>query len=123
MPTFRLRDERVVGPNNPGLRTLTTPIAYMTSLLKDPFADSKGAIFNYSVAGYFNEGWILWSFGPDTDEADHGDINVNFSVVPPRVSESTYFPGGEFPSAELVANTYDPSNGTTSDGDIYRPKD
>ena len=66
-PTFRVKGAESGGDPDM-LATLTTPVAYITSHFADPFADSKGAIFCYTVGGFFNEGWIMWSYGPDTDE-------------------------------------------------------
>ena len=46
--------------------SLTTPIAYLTSLSNDPFADTRGCVFGYWNA--YDAGWLAWSYGPDTDE-------------------------------------------------------
>jgi len=97
---------------------LTTPIAYMTVYLGDPFLSGEDTIFNQSY-GYilsslmrdillfknispsvnakavaipdFHGAWRLYAAGPDTDKSD----------------------------AKRPA-PYDPSNGTISDGDIIR---
>jgi len=102
--------------------TVTTPIAYLTDYFKDPFADTKGTTF-----GYYKDsnGWILYSYGPDTDEAEtnHGDIDIgvetiyNSSMSQPSI---TLLCGGGTGSSG--AYTYDPSNGTISNGDVYRVK-
>lgn len=103
--------------------TLTTPIAYITNYFSDPFADTKGSTFGYYTD---QNGWILYSFGPDTDEgtSERGDID---SVV-----ETLYTSRMSQPSVTLQCNgitstvngayTYDPSNGTVSQGDVYRVK-
>jgi type II secretion system protein G len=135
MPTFRIK---LNGTDN--LMTLTTPVAYITSYFADPFSDSKGAIFNYSMndaspgsAGISGPGWILWSYGPDTDEkiANGGSGNTGGSIdvidgtsndEPPVVAETMYNPSIAGVSEGLSSVTYDPTNGTTSNGDVYRLK-
>jgi len=122
--------------------SLTTPVAYLTTLPPDPFADTKGAIF-----GYFNAsdaGWIAWSYGPDTDEkTGNGEIQshlVDATTAPwssgtPAVkdytADSVYNPYTSNPTAALRtagapdgrAYTYDPTNGTNSTGDVWRTKE
>ena len=109
--------------------TLTTPLSYMSSYIRDIFADTKGAGF-----GYYCDlnGWIVTSFGPDTDENDPtapGDIRMTNNE--PEV-ESVYNSVFSQPTLTLLclasstapneAFTYDPTNGTISPGDIYRLK-
>jgi len=129
MPTFRIKRS-----GDDKLMTLTTPISYITSYFTDPFADTKTAAFAYSQTPKgFGTGWILWSYGPDTDEngpfmdASYkagGDIRV---IAPEggwtvQVAETYYNAGGSVPSGDLLAITYDPTNGTTSNGDVWRVK-
>jgi hypothetical protein len=87
--------------------TLTTPVSYITSLPRDPFARSEG-----TALGYYNAkemGWILFSCGPD------GDYDVD-----PLLD---YDPAQSNPMVRLVVlHTYDPTNGAVSDGDIWRVK-
>jgi type II secretion system protein G len=126
--------------------TLTTPIAYITSLPADPFADTKAATF-----GYFNSGgggWLTWSYGPDTDEkVANGEIQkylmacswntdaVNKIDLKGSLTASApctiYSPNMTNPNADLTAGpldgsdfayTYDPTNGTNSKGDVWRVK-
>lgn len=103
--------------------TLTTPIAYVTSSFPDPFADSKGATF-----GYYSDtnGWILWSFGPNTDESVMGELQGSSNAV-----ETVYNSMQSQPSTTLIAGantappsafTYDPTNGTVSGGEVWRVK-
>ncbi len=106
--------------------TLTTPVSYLTSYFRDPFADTKGATFGYYADA---NGWILYSFGPDTDEdvltnGCPGDIDTDVETV--------YFSTISQPSYTLIAlghsgsppnaYTYDPTNGTVSPGDVWRVK-
>ncbi|MBI1784936.1 prepilin-type N-terminal cleavage/methylation domain-containing protein [Candidatus Sumerlaeota bacterium] len=112
------------------LHTLTTPISYVTSLFVDPFASTHGAIYEYSTPSLalsldaINSGWIVWSFGPDNDEKLLGDVRPasSWGVEQARASESDYNPNGRIPSVSLIAETYDPTNGSTSNGDVYRTK-
>ena len=103
---------------NSAVMTLTTPVAYITSLPRDTFADTKQTPFNY-----WNDremGWILWSLGPDqTDDIGPGDNvdelrNLNNSIYNPAMSNPTLM--------LIVGPTYDSTNGTTSKGDVYRVK-
>lgn len=123
MPTFRVKSS-VDDP----IATLTTPISYITSFFADPFADSKGATFSYST---FSAGWIMWSYGPDNDEmggqTDYAQAGGNIKLIGPNgdgqpyVEETTYDPAIQS-QPNLINATYDPSNGTTSKGDVWRVK-
>ena len=116
--------------SRPGVATaraasLTTPVSYLTSLFPDPFQDTKGATFFYFAN---SSGWILWSPGPDTDGQDGGDLsnvtqhavetiyNIYISQPSPTLlaGNPSVAPGGAF--------TYDSTNGTVSQGDVYRVK-
>ncbi len=103
--------------------TLTTPISYVTSYFSDPFADSRAATFGYICD---QNGWILFSPGPDTDQATNTDLGAPASS--PAV-ETVYTSQVSQPSPLLVtgpstgtAYTYDPTNGTVSEGDLWRTK-
>ena len=135
MCTFRLRQDTA-------LSTLSTPIAYITSYFPDPFAVSKGATFGYRQ---FKFTWILISYGPDRDEnegdipSDHTnvvcftDINQNledqnfetpFSLgqaqpTPTYMTSVSVSAGSDDGNNALI---YDPTNGTTSEGDVVRVK-
>ncbi len=122
---------------SPMLQTLTTPIAYITSYFPDAFADTKGATFPYWST---RSGWILGSWGPDTDQGTGGQLNwctstfvvIRGSAVNPVGTgvETVYDPVNESqPSQTLIAGspttgayTYDPTNGTVSAGDLWRVK-
>ncbi|MCX7000069.1 MAG: hypothetical protein NT106_07225 [Candidatus Sumerlaeota bacterium] len=97
-PTFRR-------PSAGGPRTLTTPLAYITQLYPDPFAPDNGAVDSYYCDG---GGWILLSAGPDGD----------YDIDPQKLYNSSV----PQPSTELLSKSYDPTNGTISDGDIFRVK-
>jgi prepilin-type N-terminal cleavage/methylation domain-containing protein len=105
--------------------TLTTPQAYLTSYFADPFADTKGCIFAYYKD---TNGWIVASFGPDTDENDDTVGDIGFAS--PYAVSTIYNSTEAQPSVALMvgngasgeACTYDPTNGTVSPGDVYRVK-
>lgn len=135
MPTFRLKAN-----SGDQLHTLTTPVAYLTTQFLDPFVDTKGATFSYSTPqftlGIITEasGWIMWSYGPDVDQnrenqfpgggGHGGDIVVVVAgQESARVETSFYNPSQSVPSTNLLTfGTYDPTNGTTSEGDVWRVK-
>jgi prepilin-type N-terminal cleavage/methylation domain-containing protein len=131
MPTFRRKID-----GNDRMLTLTTPVSYISNYFPDPFATTKGAFFNYSRSPTVASGWIMWSFGPDTDQEDpqavtpQGGENFGGDIVCinvgsyPYVDTNYYNPSLGNPTPSLVANsTYDPTNGTDSSGDVYRIKD
>jgi len=124
-------------------RTLTTPSAFITTLFYDPFANKKNVVFGYAAInggngtnpgpGLFGSGWILTSYGPDTDMSSGtpvggqvgGWIGWGTGAPSPPTSanrETMYNPGISQPSIGLIANLYDSTNGTTSAGDIVRVK-
>lgn len=123
-PTFQTRAGTQL------LSTLTTPISYITSYFPDPFADSRSATFRYGLAGSSAQplaGWLIWSFGPDTDEAISassiaGDTFIGYVSGSGRVLDTVYSPDLNIPSNTLIQITYDPTNGTTSNGDVWRVK-
>lgn len=127
--TFRLR-------HTTALSTITTPVSYVTSYFSDPFADTRGLPFRYFTE---RAGFIFGSFGPDADEAISGDLGWNegnLAIAPTRDGEveTVYNTGVAQPSQILLAGTnagggaqgaytYDPTNGTVSQGDVWRVKD
>lgn len=122
LPTFRVR---VSGAANEQYQTLTTPQAYITSYFTDPFALTRGLTFSYYTD---TAGWIVWSLGPDSDENNGGSV-VASDLGPGRAYETVYNSAISQPSLTLIAfsntgggnaYTYDPTNGTTSEGDVYR---
>lgn len=128
-PSFALRKATF-------LSTITTPIAYMTAYPADPFKDTKGATFNYANSP--SGTWLTYSPGPDTDQAASygcGQLSVvtnNYCFSETVVNPSpTYWPTGftaagtalltgPTPPTTNGSYTYDPTNGTTSKGDIWR---
>ena len=132
--TFRVQSELT---ENDFFAMLTTPIQFMTSFPSDTFAGSKRA-----CCGYYAElgKWILYSYGPDVDETDmqfddigNGDlinqfVETMFTIFPGygelqdfvRVGDNGHpaYRAGYF----MSAFTYDPTNGTSSGGDVYQWK-
>ncbi len=100
---------------------LTTPLAYCYSINKDPFSEGRTAYYGYYSTG---KGYILVSWGPDRDEnkPDRWDLMQDI--------ENVYSPDIAQPSLTLLlggssakkggAYTYEPTNGTVSEGDIWR---
>lgn len=121
-PTATLRTFAINPRTNSNMQTLTTPIAYMTTFPRDPFMDTKGATFGYYSDPFF-VGWIMYSVGPDQDEGA-SDLNKNVETVyNPSISQpSPELNAGPLPPATGDSYTYDPSNGTSSPGDVYRVK-
>ena len=112
------------------LNTVTTPIAYISALPSDPFADRKGIPFLYYDAG---RGWIMGSYGPDRDQRVGGDldwaagtldIKDRDALVEQLYHRENYADIQALQSATDPrtgeAVTYDPTNGLHSPGDIWR---
>ena len=103
---------------------LTTPVAHLPSLPSDPFfnaGDSMKNVYRYStnVASC----WIMCSNGPD----NQGTPGNNDDGYPDLGPESAYI--GNYCDLALALRedggdmnnmTYDPTNGTTSNGDVWR---
>jgi prepilin-type N-terminal cleavage/methylation domain-containing protein len=129
-----------------GFYTLTTPIAYINDMPLDPFAIGKGVKLPYAYrnAKDLANGWILTSVGPDQDlfaPDGRGDTDVTnpFSTAadgnsPARIGDIneravihalegtggiTYEEQRRLPEY-LKLLSYDPTNGTLSNGDIFR---
>jgi hypothetical protein len=103
---------------------------YITALDRDPFSPLEGATFVYWCVNRGDRlpsnavevvektaGWILVSTGPDGDY----DIGDDLSVYDPRIGQlSNRLLAGT--NKRGSAYTWDPTNGTVSDGDIWRVK-
>lgn len=140
--------------------SITTPTAYLTSIPRDPFGrqDSPYRFFScFRGRGMDRDdnpnsdpfaqdtGWILVSFGPNTNFPE-GDIvllgsgtgpdnnaagwdTLNFGSDPPELA-FTYTATGYDNMTRVngthlrsITNaTYDPTNGTISSGDIWRAR-
>lgn len=96
-----------VGPAFGVPLALTTPVAYIHALPADPFSPFSGGPSLYFRAG---DDWLLASFGPDK-RADIADPAIYFAP-------SDRPPGR--PHASIADVAYDPTNGSTSAGDVWR---
>jgi hypothetical protein len=108
IPTFRMTQ------SGEALATLSTPVTYYSQYPRDEFARkiarSRTVTFAYWVPPAGN-GWILWSPGPD------GRYDLTLANI-----AQAYDPATSAPSTLLIGPTYDPTNGTSSAGDVYRIK-
>ena len=104
--------------------TLSTPLGYITSYPGDSFSPLPGGTF-----GYYTDptqiGWVIYSPGPDSDGGSSGggsDLNNDVeSVYNPFITQpSLTLNVGD--SSNDGAFTYDPTNGTSSQGDLWRVK-
>ncbi|MGI6455410.1 MAG: prepilin-type N-terminal cleavage/methylation domain-containing protein [bacterium] len=100
---------------------LTTPVAYISSIPFDPFhGDGQSDSYGYGSDG--TSYYILTSFGPDQQDG-HGSVaDLNeWRYTGARLNDyrrkATRQQKGNFSLPEMV---YDPSNGTSSSGDILR---
>jgi len=147
--TFATRtpDGRTAG--NGSFATLTTPISYASVPFEDPFAAQHGARVHYQYrnAKDTKNGYIITSVGPDADllaANGKGTTNTNplstFSDTgnPSRIGDINergvihYIENTNATIVNAVDTgygslrvalgdlTYDPINGTVSDGDLYR---
>jgi hypothetical protein len=85
--------------------SLTTPVAYMTTYFQDVFATNPADTFAYYAPN--DMGWILFSPGPD------GKFDLDWSIYDPSIAQ---------PSKEIIASSYDATNGVFSGGDVWRVK-
>jgi len=91
--------------------SLSTPVSYISNYPEDIFWDTgRDQFYQY---GSTRSGWIMASGGPDQDSVDRGDIKERWAYAEP-------FDGVARALLETLA--YDPSNGTVSNGDVYRLK-
>jgi len=94
------------------LRQITTPIAYIDDIPEDAFSPDNPIQYMHvkmSVDGETKTGWILWSIGPD----GYNDVDVDH--VEERLNRNPFDPASVFSD-----QTYDPRNGSESEGDIFR---
>lgn len=144
--TFRTRSAS--GTVGVAFAGLTTPIAYMTAIPTDPFAGHAAGFLTYCYRNSKDRknGWIITSAGPDADLLAPGGVGnpdtsnplstASDSNTPARLGDINeravihVFEGtGGAPLATMSRSemtgylehlSYDPTNGTVSDGDIYR---
>jgi len=121
-----------------GLRLLTTPIAYTTSIPMDPFGMSiypgqglqmpyyelgVGAVGRGPAGRSFTDSDNVKGMPSNTYEfeSDGPDHNDNTGGDGPAPSTGSYPTGWDVEPGRIVNSIYDPTNGTVSVGEIYRP--
>lgn len=129
---------------DPGANSLTTPVSYISTIFNDPFSSTNGISYRYWTDG---RGWIVGSYGPNSNEAQGGNLRWDdfsetgkgYAARPGATRqgsgiETFYNSADSQPSILLLtgtaspitggggpfATTYDPTNGTTSPGDVWR---
>ena len=107
-PTFKTFDQYDGHP----VSSITTPVAYLSNFLIDPFSPVSGATYSYHEKGFlidhrYYRCWIIWSAGPDS-VYDLRAGNVRHAYNPPERNSNSF----------LRAHLYDPTNGSISKGDI-----
>ncbi len=95
-----------------GLFFLTSPVSYIGSLPHDPFQDSAAARFEGTEAAY------------ETGVANRGQRNVAYNIFSrgPDIAENGLYSAQPFFGIQRnngQGNTYTPTNGLVSNGDIY----
>lgn len=110
------------------LRTLTSPVAYLSALPRDPFArpnvpEANGLGFidpNYSYA----PGNLYFGASPEYSGAEYR--NTIYSVAGRGPDEHIFFGNycmahpKAYENSGNIIGAYDPTNGTISEGDVYR---
>lgn len=112
LPSFRVdpgvRDPFIVPIRDAGWEPYYYPADPFAPKTETDLAERRAA-FVYFPAGEGNEvAWIVVSAGPDGD----------YDIDPREVYDSS----AKRPSAVLLTLTYDATNGTLSDGDLWRTK-
>ena len=126
------RSYRLVGETRTFINSqLTTPIAYITSVFPDPFnisdADPDNRVFPYWGPDYIEagKGWMdtaLMEVLPNVADGADGELSLyDFWILmsfSPDQDFDVLDPGG--PGWYNIIQKYDPTNGTVSDGDVFR---
>lgn len=105
-------------------RALTTPVSFISNLFKDPFRQNGKGFYGYNggpcVAGqrqgnWPGSGWIISSYGPDVTDG-YGST----TLAEESAWNDNYMGQAAGFKLENSPFTYDPTNGTTSGGDVWR---
>jgi prepilin-type N-terminal cleavage/methylation domain-containing protein len=106
-----------------GWKSMTSPIAYLSSIYIEPYSQfipyaHYDEVTNANPPSYC----MLLSCGPDrtisNDSSQIGDVTGNPSGFGGRLISG--FPSAPSNLARALNNVYDPSNGTVSYGEVYR---
>jgi len=122
------------------LGPLTTPVSYITSLPRDPFKERERIIgqspedvrlydyIRYRQTAQRDGRGVRWMDMPcatyPTDlTPNHFARDLGFFIfcIGPDHDEEHIYSGGDYVS--LIFDSYDPTNGTVSDGDVFRRGD
>ena len=108
---------------------LTSPVSYLNTYVPDAFSQGpKAWTFAYASGP---AGYLVWSPGPDgADQLDQGNaaeiiLRSGQSLPSPYLlcgPVGSYGTGAPSVGGATKAYTYDATNGTTGDGDVYRTK-
>lgn len=106
-----------------GLHPLSEPITYLAAIPNDLFSREKENAPDYTYHTWTESGqriWLLVSCGPDGD----ADYDAAWEEPEGTLNASSVAPNGEplvFPlsNAQLIQMSYDPTNGLSSDGDVF----
>lgn len=127
--------------SSPGPMSLTTPIVYIHDYPHDPFTAPNELVYRYYVDSKY---WVLGSFGPDRDMKTGGQLqwNVGDITTPLRQARKGDRATADSPLEQIYSSlsippnppellagsgingsfTYDPTNGVSSDGDVWRTR-
>jgi len=138
-PTFAIAGVLSSPAGKAEFNSLTTPISYISTYFRDPFSRGAESTFAYLPDG---PGFVMASYGPDADEgtsatdaASLGSLIKRMRVQFQTPSETPFSGtdlsgsanrlqfGTETTSTPQKAFSYDPTNGTTSAGDLYKISD
>jgi len=123
-----------------GFRQLTSPIAYITTIPRDPFGEYRyrgerrfpmlemgtgragvgpsGTPTDPNPAGCPSDTWYMGSAGPDHQD-DTENTHEGFNLATGNYPWANV-PDNDQAVAAVLSLIYDPTNGTVSDGEIYR---
>lgn len=135
LPSFAFKNASGTGPTAQPPISLTTPVSYLSTYVPDTFAANKTVTFAYANGP---AGFLIWSPGPDGADNLNSDGTTDQSSVHNQ-AERILHGGQSLPSPYLIAGpggsmqkppsasgtkafTYDATNGTASEGDVYRTK-
>ncbi len=107
--TFEVTNEAMSILSMTDNRGVTTPVAYIAVMPRDVFSTKAQQWFGYMG---WKDRWILTCYGPDQDcppTWNGGDIQ-----------EVSDLPETDFDPQVVILKAYDPTNGTNSNGDIFR---
>lgn len=98
-------------------QAVTTPIAYVSRSMLDPFSTKGDRTYGYMIYGHdYPRGYVLVGCGPDGDrDLPLYDMDNRTSVAANQARD--FVLNGAFPKP-LAAYMYDPTNGLRSDGDL-----